>query len=173
MNQREFGRRAALGLLLAPFGARLAPAWAEVAEPGAGAAIRFRRVVADASPLLQYGGAGSARILEGPLTAQLRHVFADRLAPGDPHAPDLIARITHFYMTSYAGGESIDAIGPEDNIEGDGIVMSGGRQSSSTHILTSLRPSFSGAFYTQGIDGRRVDSIAYQFAYWLRREMNI
>ena len=113
------------------------------------------------------------RILEPPLTAQLRNVFADRLAPGDARAPDLVARITHFYMTSYAGGEPVDAIGPQDSIEGDGLVVSGGRQLSSTHVLTSLRPSFSGAFYTQGIDQRRADSIAYQFAYWLRREMNV
>lgn len=173
MNRREFGRRAALGLLLAPLGAGIAPASAQSIDAGAGASIRFRRVVADASPLLRFGGAGSVRILEPPLTAQLRNVFADRLAPGDARAPDLVARITHFYMTSYAGGEPVDAIGPQDSIEGDGLVVSGGRQLSSTHVLTSLRPSFSGAFYTQGIDQRRADSIAYQFAYWLRREMNV
>lgn len=173
MNRREFGRRAAIGLLLAPLGTGIAPAWAQLAEPGGGAGTRFRRVVVDASPLLRYGGAGSVRALQGPLTARMRQIFADRLAPGDPRAPDLVARITHFYLTPYGGSEAVDAIGPNDSIEGDGIVVSGGREVSSTHVLTSLRPSFSGAYYTQGIDERRADSIAYQFAYWLRREMNI
>jgi hypothetical protein len=44
---------------------------------------------------------------------------------------------------------------------------------SETPVLTTLPPSYSGAWYDPNIDRRRVSSLSYQFAYWLRREMGI
>lgn len=132
-------------------------------------AAAFRAVAVDIAPLLDHGGGNSARTLGNVLLAQMRTTFADRLGGGGAL---LTARITNLYFSIYDGNEDF-AFGHNDNIEGDGIVSSGGRVLSTTHILTELPPSFSGAYFTQGIDRIRLDSIAHQFAYWLRREMAV
>ncbi|WP_131196563.1 hypothetical protein [Lichenihabitans psoromatis] len=160
-------RRRFLGAVVA------VPLVAVAGSASAQAATSFRAIGVDTSPLLQYGGGGSAAALQRVLPGQMRKVFADLLTPADARAPTLVARIRYMSLTSYAGGYTVDAIGPNDTIEGDGIVMSGGREIASTHVLTTLSPSYSGAYYTEGIDAIRVDSLAYQFAYWLRREMNL
>ncbi len=134
------------------------------------AASQFRAVSVDVSRLLELGGGNSARALATVLEAQMRTVFADRLGGAGPL---LTARITNLYFTIYSGGQDAFAFGHNDNIEGDGVVSQAGRVLSTTHILTELPPSYSGAYYTEGIDRIRLESIAHQFAYWLRREMNI
>ena len=169
MRRTVLDRRAVLaGLASLP----LAVPPAARAEADA-AALSFRSIAVDASPLARFGGGGTAAALTPILQAQLRRVFADRLRPGDLRAPSLVARITSLSMPSYVGYEDVDGFGPKDNIEGDGLVVAGRQTLSSTHILTSLSPSYSGAYNTPGIDRLRLDSIAYQFAYWLRREMNL
>lgn len=140
-------------------------------EPAAPAgAVRFRSVAVDVGPMLDKGGGNPARELGQVLLGEMRAVFADRLGG---RGPLLTARVNSLYFTIYSGTDTDFAFGKNDSIEGDGIVSNGGRIVSSTHVLTELPPSYSGAYYTQGIDRIRVQSIAHQFAYWLRREMQI
>lgn len=176
MTQRtQVNRRTLLATALAlPFGAATRGAWAQGFGSAAPAAVAsFRAVQVDASPLLAYGGGGSAAILTPALLQAMRRVFADRLTPGDSRAPVLVARITNVYLSGYDGAQTFDAFGGNDNIEGDGIVSRGGQVLSSTHILTEVPPTYSGSIVTQNLDLIRYDSIAKQFAYWLRREMNL
>ena len=161
--------------LLVPFAVAPWPAAAQLfgAPAGPPAATRFGRVAVDISPLIDHGGGGAARALGPALLAQMRKVFGDRIGGG---GPVLTARITNLFLASYTGNEGSLGFGGNDNIEGDGIVSSGGRVLSTTRILTELRPAYSGSYNTpdvEGLDDRRVSSIAYQFAYWLRREMNL
>ena len=136
-------------------------------------AARFRAIAVDLTPLDRYGGGSAGRFLEGPLLSAMRTVFADRLDAGGGASPLLTARITEVFMASYDGAQTFDSLGGNDNIEGDGIVSQAGTVLSSTHILTELPPSYSGSLVTPNLDAIRYQSIAHQFAYWLRREMGI
>ncbi len=167
------GRRRLLAALPAACGLVLfGRATAVLAEPD-GNGLLFSAVAVDASPVADHGGAALASALAQALLPQMRRVFADRLTPGRRGAPVLTARITAIYFADYVGGAGIDRLGRNDSIEGDGLVRDGHGQVSATHILTELSPTYSGAYYTAGIDRIRLDSLAYQFAYWLRREMNV
>jgi hypothetical protein len=162
-------RRLLTAFAAAPLAAITLPARAQSDDA---AQVRFRAVGADTYAIDRRGSRTVAVILQRNLLEQMHKVFEDLIAPNDVRAPTLVARISSVTMASFAGGEG-DIIGPLDYIEGDGIVVDGGRQLSSTHLLTSLSPSYSGSWYTQGIDDIRIESLAYQFAYWLRREMNL
>ena len=169
-----FNRRTLLAAALAgPLGLATRGAWAQGLAAAAPAAAGFRAVQVDASPLLAYGGGSSAAILTPALLQALRRVFADRLTPKDARAPVLVARITNLYLSGYDGAKTFDSFGGNDNIEGDGIVTRGGQVLSTTHILTELPPTYSGSIVTPNLDLIRYESIAQQFAYWLRREMNL
>ena len=133
----------------------------------------FRAVGVDVSPLDRYGGGGARNLLQPALEAEMRSVFADILQPGNRTAPVVTARITELYMSFYDGQQTTDAFGGNDNIEGDGIVSISGRVLSTTHILTELPPTYSGALVTPNLDLIRYQSIAHQFAWWLRREMGV
>lgn len=137
------------------------------------AASQFRSVAVDVTTLLDRGGGASARALGGVMLAQMRKHFADRVT-GNGRDPLLTARVTSLYFQIYSGADLRDlGFGSNDNISGDGIVSAGGRVLSSTHVLTELSPSYSGAYYTQGIDDARLTNISFQFVYWLRREMGL
>ncbi len=136
-------------------------------------AAGFRAVEVDVSPLDAFGGGGARTLLQPALLAEMRKVFADRLVPGNAQAPVLTARITSIYFSPYDGAETTDSFGGNDNIEGDGIVSNGRQVVSTTHILTELPPTYSGSLVTPNLDLIRYQSICYQFAYWLRREMGL
>ena len=163
INRRRF-----MGLLAAvPVGVGASGARAQAA------ATSFRSVAVDTSPMARYGGAHIGDLLTEALLPTMRKVFADLIHPGDTRAPVLVARIATLTMSVYDGEVEVDGFGPKDAIEGDGLVVQGGRTLSSTHVLTELSPGYSGSVVTQGLDLIRYESIAYQFAYWLRREMNL
>lgn len=173
MSDSVFSRRAVLGTALAlPLAAApsllRAQGLGESAAPAG--AVRFRSVAVDLGPVLARGGGNPARELGQFLLGEMRAAFADRLGRGGPL---LTARVSSMSFTIYSGRDTDFAFGGNDSIEGDGIVSSGGRVLSSTHVLTELPPSYSGAYYTEDIDRIRVRSIAHQFAYWLRREMQV
>ena len=86
----------------------------------------------------------------------------------------LLVRVTSLYLPPWAGGRrgGNGGDGP-DSMEGVATVTAGGRVLSRTPLLATLDPSYSGAWFDPDIDRRRVSSISYQFAYWLRREMGI
>ncbi|RYC33972.1 hypothetical protein D3273_01610 [Lichenibacterium minor] len=178
-------RRAALGFLASAAAgaalplARSAPAAAQFgpspfdAPAAVPAGLRFGTVSADTSRIARLGNPVGAQILQRDLDRQLRVVFADLMGGGSRGAA-LLVRVNSLYLGLYTGGRagSGQGIGP-DNIDGVGLVSSGGRVLSQTPIYTTLDPSYSGAWYLPDIDRRRIDSISYQLAYWLRREMGI
>lgn len=135
-------------------------------------AATFSAVAVDVGPLVALGDGGARLYLQPALLEAMREVFADRIT-GGRGGPILTARITSIYLAPYDGQQTTDAFGGNDNIEGDGIVSSRGQVLSTTHILTELPPTYSGALVTQSLDQIRYRSIAHQFAYWLRREMGI
>ncbi|WP_237476602.1 hypothetical protein [Lichenibacterium dinghuense] len=179
-------RRAALGLLAAaalPL-ARSAPAAAQLLPPPPGGlpvpggsavpgGLRIARVAVDTSAL-RTAFAGDADLLAHDLQGDLRHVFADLMVGAGDRGVTLLARIHSLYLPPWAGGRrgGNGGEGP-DNIEGVGIVASGSRVLSETPLYTTLDPGYSGAWYTPDITERRIASISYQFAYWLRREMGV
>lgn len=173
MRDALLSRRAVIGTALAlPFAAApsLLQAQGFGSTTAAAGAVRFRSVSVDVGPVLAHGGGNPARELGQVLLGEMRAAFADRLGGG---GPSLTARVSSMSFSIYSGRDTDFAFGNNDSIEGDGIVSSGGRVVSSTHVLTELPPSYSGAYYTEGIDRIRVQSIAHQFAYWLRREMQV
>ena len=163
--------------------ARSAPAAAQLGPPpfgpspfdaptaGLPAGLRFGTVAADTSRIARLGNPVGADLLARDLQRQLRIVFADRMGAAGRGAA-LLVRVDSLYLGAYTGGRSGGAQGVGlDNIDGVGLVTTGGRVLSQTPIYTTLDPSYSGAWYLPDIDRRRIDSISYQLAYWLRREM--
>ena len=149
----------------------LAPLTLVSGRARAQAATRFRGVEVDVSPLDRFGGGGARNLLAPALLAEMRKVFAPQIAADDRAAPVVVARITSLYMAPYDGAQTYDSFGGNDNIEGDGLVTARGQVLSSTHILTELPPTYSGSIVTENLDLIRYQSIAYQFAWWLHREM--
>lgn len=181
-------RRAVLGLLASaaagaalPLG-RISPAAAQLGPaPFAGASalpagIRFRAVGVDASRLARLGNVAGADVVTQVLTRQLRSVFADLMAPRGAAGATLEARISSLYLADYAGTRSYNGRsggGNNDDLEGVGIVSSGGQVLAQVPILSVLDAGYSGAWYQPGIDAKRVDAICHHFAWWLRREMGV
>ncbi len=182
-------RRAALGFLVSaaagaalPFGG-LSPTAAQVpgAAPFGGAVslpagLRFREVAVDASRLARLGNEAGAVMVTGVLTRQLHEVFADLIVPRGAGGATVLAKISSIYLTSYTGSRAYngrDGGGGNDNLEGVGIVSSGGQVLAQVPILSVLSATYSGAWYQPDIDERRVASICHHFAWWLRREMGV
>ena len=181
-------RRAALGLLasaaagaalplglVAPAAAQLGPAPFAPTE-ALPAGIRFRAIGVDASRLARLGNVAGADTVTRVLTHQLQGVFADLMAPRGAAGATLVARISSIYLASYVGTRSYsgrDGGGNNDNLDGVGIVSSGGHVLAQVPILSVLDAGYSGAWYQAGIDARRLESICYHFAWWLRREMGV
>jgi hypothetical protein len=182
-------RRAALGLLVsAAAGAawsvgRSAPAAAQALGPtpfGGGTALpaglRFHDVVVDASRLARLGNEAGAAAVTRDLTHQLHQVFADLMVPHGTGGATLVAKISSLYLADYTGSRAYNGRnggGGNDNLDGVGIVSSGGQVLAEVPILSVLTPSYSGAWYLPDIDQRRVVSICHHFAWWLRREMGV
>ena len=143
---------------------------------GAGlpAGLRFGSVLIDTDRIARLGNPDGAELLERDLSHQLHAVFGDRIASRGAGGATLAVRITSLYLPPWAGGSrgGNNGEGP-DSIEGVGTVTAGGRALGETPVLATLPPSYSGAWYDPEIDRRRAESLSYQFAYWLRREMGI
>lgn len=180
-------RRSALSLLASAAAgaalplARSTPAAAQFGPspfgvPGAGlpAGLRFGAFLIDTDRIAHFGNPEDAERLERVLTRQLHAVFGDRVAPRGQGAATLAVRISSLYLPPWAGGRrgGNGGEGP-DSIEGVGTVTASGRVLSETPVLATLPPSYSGAWYEPDIDRKRITSLSYQFAYWLRREIGI
>ncbi len=168
------GAGAALSLAGAvPAAAQLAPAPFGGAA-GLPAGLRFGRIEVDTSRLLRLGDVAGSEVVTRVLTRQLQEVFADLAAPRG--GATLVARISSIYLASYVGSRAYngrDGGGGNDNLEGVGIVSSGGQVLAEVPVLSVLSASYSGAWYQPDIDERRVLSICHHFAWWLRREMGV
>ena len=181
-------RRAALGLLASAAAgaalplARTGPASAQLAPSPFGApkalppGLRFGAMAVDADRVARLGNPGGAALVVRHLTRQLRAVFADLLVAPGAGGATLTARISSLYLASYAGTQSYGhrSEGPNnDDLEGAGVLSSGGRVLAEVPLLAVLDAGYSGAWYLPDIDERRIASISHQFAYWLRREMGV
>ncbi|MCW6511147.1 hypothetical protein [Lichenifustis flavocetrariae] len=164
-------RRFLAGATLAAAGLPLR-AWAQETAPSA--PVRFSAVRVDAGPLAARGGGMSAAMIQRVLPGKMKEIFADLLVPASHQAPLLVARIDTLYLSGYA-----DAISPGaalqslDSMDGAGLVVMGRQVQASTRLHVTLPASYSGAYYLPDIDARRIDSLCTQFAYWLRREMQL
>jgi hypothetical protein len=180
-------RRAALGLLAAagaalPFGfPATASAQGLGPAPFGGVAalppgLRFGDVAVDASRLARLGNEAGAAAVTRVLERQLQETFADLMAPHGAGGATLVAKISSLYLADYTGSRAYNGRnggGGNDNLDGVGIVSSGGQVLAQVPILSVLTPSYSGAWYLPDIEERRVVSICHHFAWWLRREMGV
>lgn len=144
--------------------------WAQAQQ----AAARFGGLRVDAAPLANRGAATAAAAIQGIMPAKLQEVFGDLIGPGGRGLPVLVARIDTLYLPGYADtrpGNLYDL--QQDTMSGAGVVVSGRAVQSTTPLHVNLPPSYSGTWYLPDIDTRRIDSLCYQFAYWLRREMQL
>ena len=175
MTPRLTRRTALLALAATPALAAAFPAFAQVPGASPAAGLRIRSVVVDATRVAALGNPDGADRLAVVLARQMRKVFADLIVPNATDAT-LVARISSLYLVSYAGSGTFGRRGSgggDDSLEGVGIVTAGGRAVSQTSVLAVLDPGYSGPWYLPDIDERRLESIAYQFAWWLRREMGV
>ncbi len=180
MSGLPLTRRAALGLAAsAAAGAALSsPALAQIgAGSGLPAGLRFRTIAVDTARLAALGNRTGADLVARALARHLGAVFADLMAPRDAGAATLVARVSSLYLTAYAGtrdyGGHRGSGAGNDDLEGVGIVTAGGRVLAEVPILSVLSPGYSGSWYLPDIDLKRIDSISYHFAWWLRREMGV
>lgn len=131
---------------------------------------RFSTIKVDTRPLSLIGGGASATAVQRILPAKMQSVFADLIGSGDRRSPAIVARIDRLYLASFVDNTPPGfSFGNMDTMDGAGVVVGQGE----TPLHVTLSPSYSGAYYLPDIDLRRIDSICYQFAYWLRREMNL
>lgn len=137
------------------------------------AGLRFRAVKVDVQPLIAVGGRGAAELIARVLPGLLAASFADALAPADPQAPVLIARIDRIYLPSYSDLPSVgfSSFGSIDSLEGVGVTVSGRQTLSTTPLRVTLPAGYSGVYYLPDIDQRRITSLCESFASWLRREI--
>jgi hypothetical protein len=159
--------------------AGLAAALASALLPGPATAqpvAAFRAVRVDASAIAALGRPGFARTVEALVQPRANEVFADRLAPGQRGAPVLVLRIDSISMPGYAGLSRRRGPGhfdeQNDTLEGEGLVVAAnGAVLQRVPILSALSPGYSGAYYLDDIDARRVSNIGWHFASWVKRRL--
>ena len=133
----------------------------------------FGALRVDTRPLAVGGGGASAALIQRFLPGKMQSVFEDLTRPGDRRAPTLVARIDILFLSSLRDSPAFGfASSSMDSLVGAGVVL-GASGPSVTPLRVTLPASYSGASYLPDIDARRIDSLCYQFAYWLRREMNL
>jgi hypothetical protein len=143
-------------------------AWAQ-AQP-----TRFSALRVNAEPLAGRGAGAAAAAIERIMPEKLRIVFADLVSPGSKALPALVARIDTLSLTGLADTRPGTLYSmQQDTMSGAGLVVAGQTVLSVTPLHVNLPPGFSGTWYLPDIDVRRIDSLCYQFAYWLRREMQL
>jgi hypothetical protein len=137
-------------------------------------ALAFDRARSDAAGLVGPLAISNISIDDGSLgvrqilLAKLQQTFADRLRPGDRRLPVLVVHIQSIYLTTY-----VDTYDPHANVdwmEGSAALIGPGHQITGQYpLLVNLPAAYSGAWYLPDIDTRRIDSLCYAFAQWLRR----
>ena len=158
-------RRAALAGLA---GMALLPAAARAGD------WRFRAIEVDVRPLRAGGDTITADWISRDLPALLRNRFAAHMAPNDPRAPVLRARIDQVRL-GVDGSAGIEPGGPSaiDWIEGEGIVIGGGGRQvahiplqAAVHVKLISDPG-------QTLGQERIGNLAASFAQWLPGKMGL
>jgi hypothetical protein len=170
MDKITLTRRAALAALavfaVAPRAAGAGPA-----------ATLFREIRVDVSPLADKDEADYGSRIAAVLPGYLRQSFAKYLAPGNPGAAVLVARIDlvtigpPFQRSNDAQPQSDTT----DSINGAGVVLDGRGQAIATYPLFSAMTASSetNSPYQEDIIRRRVETLALSFAQWLPGQMGL
>ena len=148
------------------------PALAYAAGPAA-APRRFRAIQVDVGPLRRTGDTDTADYLARNLPALLNTAFAPYLAPGDPRAPVLRARVD---MVTYGPEGSIPVgigMGAMDAISGAAEVVSGGRTIATYPISASVLAHVNLLDQTGGNALQLMQNLAYAYAQWLPGQMGL
>ena len=144
-------------------------------QQSAASGLRFRAIKVDVSGVRDSGDPTSAEWIAEDLPEDLRKVFAPYMAPGDTHAPILLARIDLVTLGSQgSGGGGPTSTQAVDFIKGAGVVIGpGGRQIASYPFFSTVfaNPAeYSGS----GVLGRtRISNLALSFANFLPGKMGL
>ena len=153
------------------FGAHVA--LAQNLSPDQVAGMRFRTIVVDTSAFADRGQPGYAAKLRAIVAAQAQSVFADRLAPQDKRAPNLVIRVDSvmFSDISHHSNHGFRGIGSEstDYMEGAGLIVSGG------HVILNhpMLAAHDARSDTMGETPERLDELANFYVAWLKKEMGL
>ena len=146
----------------------LARAAGDVAAPR-----RFRAIQVDVAPLRSTGDTDTADYLARNLPALLNRSFAPYLAPGDPRAPILRARVD---TVTYGPAGSVPVaigMGAMDAISGAAEVVSGGRTIATYPISASVLAHVNLNDQTGGNALQLMQSLADAYAQWLPGQMGL
>ena len=168
MANTSIARRDALFALA---GVLAFPALARAAGPEA--PQRFRAIQVDVAPLRSSGDTDTADYLARTLPALLNRSFAAYLAPGDPRAPVLRARVD---QVTYGPAGSIpvgNGAGAMDAITGAAEVVSGGRTVATYPFSASVLARVDLNDRTGGNALQLMQNLAYAYAQWLPGQMGL
>ena len=166
MGTHDFTRRSAILSLVAFAAAGLSgcnTTPTAAVQPGAAApsGLRIGVVNVDTAPLVAYVGNPTAGWAQQALPGALAQAFGARMAPGDPGAETLSARIDTLYL---GGGGP----GDPDRMRGEATV--GGHTISVHAVSTYFANPTDQALPEQALQGR-VQDLAVAFAYRLKRKL--
>jgi hypothetical protein len=170
MNSLRISRRSAVAALVAAVACPVLASGEQL--PAAG--LRFRAIKVDVSGVRESGDATSAEWVAQDLPEDLRKTFARYLAPGDPRAPILLARIDLVTLGTEGSGGGLNSTQAVDYIQGAGVVLGpGGRQIASYPFFTAVH-AYPAEDSASGVSGRtRVSNLALSFANFLPGKMGL
>jgi hypothetical protein len=164
-------RRSALAALGA---IALLSAWG-VRSARAQGGLRFRAIKVDVSPIRASMGDPTAAWVEEALPGALAQALAPYMAPGDPRAATLVARIDYLYLGPSSGGPGFFRK-TQDTINGT-LLVKGGRGG----VVASVPLRAISSYYPMAVDQAlveralqgRVIALAQAFAGWAPRELGL
>jgi hypothetical protein len=137
-------------------------------------APRFRAIEVDVSGVRESGDIVSADRIARALPALLQTSFANRLAPGDRHAPILRAQIDFVTYGSNGSAGGPDPTVAIDSIEGVGVVIGAGGRPIASYPLRATLVAHPDILDASGASGRqRTYNLAQSFAQWLPGKIGI
>jgi hypothetical protein len=153
---------AATALASSPLGA--ASALAQAQGPIGGIHV-------DVSRLVEQGWGANAGTIKAGMERELRTAFAGAIQRG---GPVLVVKVRGIYLTSYAGngGGRWGGGGGQnnDNLDSEAVLVgAGNRVLASYPVLSTISASYSGPWYLQDIDQRRIVSLIQNNVAWIKR----
>jgi hypothetical protein len=137
--------------------------------------VRFRAIKVDVSPIRASMGDPTAAWVEEALPGALAHALAPYMAPGDPRAATLVARIDYLYLGQSSGGPGFFGQ-TQDTINGT-LLLKGPRGG----LLANVPLRAISSYYPMAVDQAlveralqgRVTALAQAFAGWAPRELGL
>jgi hypothetical protein len=143
-------------------------------EQSSAAGTRFRAIKVDVTGVRESGDATSAEWIAEELPADLRKTFAAYLAPGDPRAPTLLARVDLVTLGTGGSGGGINSTQAVDYIKGAGVVIGPGGRELASYPFFSAVHAYPDDEAANGVSGRtRISNLALSFANWLPGQMGL